>query len=128
MGLAKWFGRVASSLRFRLTLTYVLFFALILTFLGVFFRQTIRSVYNEQLHNILREEWAAMRGYLRIEKAKRRNMPSTINWYYDRDDPEESLIVDRLRQFYLLADANGKDLEVGPRYRRLGIESAETIR
>lgn len=128
MGLAKWFGRVAGSLRFRLTLTYVLFFAILLSFLGVFFRQTIRSVYNEQLHNLLREEWGAMRGYLRIEKAKRRNMPSTINWYYDRADPEESLTVDRLRQFYLLADANGNQLEIGPHYRRLGIESPEAIR
>ena len=127
MRLAQWFG-VTRSLRFRLTLTYVLFFSILLGFLGFFFGQTIRSVYDEQLHNILSEEWAAMRGYLRIEKPKRGSVKPEINWYYDRADPEEALIVDRLRQFYLIADASGKDLEVGPRYRRIGIESPADIR
>lgn len=128
MRLAQWFGRVTRSLRFRLTLTYVLFFTVLLSLLGLFFRETIQSVYDQQLHSILRDEWAAMRGYLRIEKPQGRNTPLTVNWYYDRDDPEEALVVDRLRQFYLLADANGEHLEVGPRYRSLGIDSPEAIR
>jgi heavy metal sensor kinase len=123
-----WYDRLTGSLRFRLTLTYVLFFSLLLAFLGVFFRQTIRSVYDEQLHNILNEEWAAVRGYLRIEKPKRRKMGPEVNWYYDRADPEEALIVDRLRQLYLLADANGVPLEVGPRYRELPMETPLEIR
>jgi heavy metal sensor kinase len=128
MKVAAWHDRVTGSLRFRLTLTYVLFFSVLLVFLGVFFRQTISSVYDEQLHNILTEEWAAMRGYLRIEKPKRRSMPPVVHWFYDRDDPEEALIVDRLRQLYLLADANGTPIEVGPRYRLLPIETSEEIR
>lgn len=128
MSSATWLQRVTGSLRFRLTLTYVLFFSVLLAVLGLFFRETIASVYDEQLYNILTEEWAAMRGYLRIEKPRRKDMPPVINWYYDRDDPEEALIVDRLRQLYLLADAGGNRLQVGPRYGQLPMESPQEIR
>ena len=102
-GIGSLHNRITRGLRFRLTLTYIVFFAVLLTFLGVFFRQTMKSLYHSQLRNILEEEWGAVRGYLRIEKGK-------INWYYDRGDPEESLIVDRLKQIYLLTDRNGKVL------------------
>jgi heavy metal sensor kinase len=110
-------GRVANGLRFRLTLTYVVFFTILLTFLGVFFRQTLKSLNHDQLQNVLTEEWAAVRGYLRIEKPKRGKTEPEIIWYYDRGDPEEALIVDRLKQVYLLMDAKGRALEVGPKYR-----------
>src|SRR5687768_13258060 len=98
-----WQHSVTRGLRFRLTVTYVLFLTLLLSFLGIFFRQTLDSLYDGQLRNVLTEEWGAVRGYLRIEKPKRgRGTQSQINWYYDRDDPEEALIVDRLKQVYLL--------------------------
>jgi heavy metal sensor kinase len=113
--------RITSGLRFRLTLTYILFFTVLLTFLGVFFRQTLKSLYDSQIRNILEEEWGAVRGYLRIEKGK-------INWFYDREDPEEAIIVDRLKQIYLLTDQNGTVLEVSPKYEQLGIESPKEIR
>ena len=73
------------------------------------------------MRNILEEEWGAVRGYLRIEKGK-------INWFYDREDPEEAIIVDRLKQIYLLTDQNGTVLEVSPKYEQLGIESPREIR
>lgn len=113
--------RITRGLRFRLTLTYIVFFAILLAFLGVFFRQTQKSLYHSQLRNILEEEWGAVRGYLRIEKGK-------INWYYDRGDPEESLIVDRLKQIYLLTDGGGNVLEVSPKYEELGVDSPRDIR
>lgn len=126
--LAKLRARWMGGLRFRLTLTYFVFITLLLSFLGIFFRQTIGSLYDQQLHAILDEEWVAIRGYLRLEKPKRPGQPTQINWYYDRDDPEEAIIVDRLRQLYLLADAKGKYLEVGPKYRDLAVEKPEQIR
>src|ERR671921_879767 len=96
-------GRVTRWWRFRLTLTYVLFFAVLLMFLGIFFHQALQSLYDSQLRNVLTEEWGAVRGYLRIEKPKRGSgSRPQINWYYDRDDPEEALIVDRLKQVYVL--------------------------
>lgn len=113
--------RVTGGLRFRLTLTYLVFFTILLAFVGIFFRQTLRSLYDGQLHHILNEEWAAVRGYLRIDKGK-------INWFYDREDPEEAIIVDRLKQIYLLTDQNGTVLEISPKYEQLGVESPREIR
>jgi heavy metal sensor kinase len=122
-------GRITGGLRFRLTLTYVLFFTLLLSFLGIFFRQTLGFLYDTQLRNVLTEEWAAVRGYLRIEKPKRgKGSQHEFNWYYDRDDPEEALIVDRLKQVYVLMDANGHPLQVGPEYRDLPWDTPHEIR
>ena len=115
------YWRYTRGLRFRLTLAYVLFFTVLLGFLGVFFRQTLRALWEQQTRSLLDEEWVAVRGYLRIEKNK-------INWYYDRDDPEEALIVDRLKQVYLLTDAHGTIKEKGPRYDDLRIQTPEEIK
>lgn len=120
-GFGRLKGRITRGLRFRLTLTYVVFFTILLSFLGVFFRQTLKSLNDRQLRNILEEEWGAVRGYLRIEKGK-------IDWYYDREDPEEAIIVDRLKQIYLLTDQHGTVLEVSAKYEQLGIESPAEIR
>jgi heavy metal sensor kinase len=109
------------GLRSRLTLTYIVFFTLLLALLGVFFRETLQALYDSQLHNILNEEWGTVRGYLRIEKGK-------PVWYYDRNDPEEAIIIDRLRQVYLLTDASGTILEIGPDYNEIAIESVEDIK
>ncbi|HUS08251.1 MAG TPA: ATP-binding protein [Bryobacteraceae bacterium] len=114
-------GRFVNGLRFRLTLTYVVFFALLLSVLGIFFRQTLRSIYTEQTKDLLTEEWAAVKGYLRIDKGN-------VDWYYDREDPEEAIIVDRLKQIYLLTDSNGDVLEISGKYRELGIETPQEIK
>jgi Signal transduction histidine kinase len=114
-------GRFVNGLRFRLTLTYVVFFTVLLSFLGIFFRQTLSSIYMEQTKDLLNEEWAAMKGYLRIDKGN-------VDWYYDREDPEEALIVGRLQQVYLLTDSKGDVLEVSGKYRELGIETPAEIK
>ena len=120
--------RLFGNLRTRLTVTYIAFFTLLLGALGIFFQQTLRSLYDDQLHAILTEEWGAVISYLRIEKPKRRGgLPQPI-WYYDRLDPEEALVVDRLRQSYLLAGADGNPLEVSSRYRSIQTETPDYIR
>src|SRR4030095_3334103 len=111
----------ARGLRFRLTLTYVVFFTLSLTFLGAFFRQTLRSIHDTQVHHLLDEEWGAVKGYLRIDKGR------SPDWYYDRADPEEALIVDRLRLVFLLTDGTGTVIEVSQKYADLGIDTPEEI-
>ena len=115
--------RLSRGLRLRLTITYVVFFTVLLTFLGIFFRQYLSSLYDSQLQAILDEEWGAVRGYVRIE-----NKGTKVNWYYDREEPEEALIVDRLRQTFLLTDQNGSVLYFSPKYEELGIESPKEIR
>ena len=51
-----------------------------------------------------------------------------VNWFYDREDPEEALIVDRLKQIYLLTDQTGTVLEISGHYKDLGVESPKEIR
>jgi methyl-accepting chemotaxis protein len=97
------------------------FFTIFLGFLGIFFRQTLSSLYDSQLHHILNEEWAALRGYLRIEEGQ-------TKWFYDREDPEEAIIVDRLKQIYLLTDQNGTVIEFSPKYIQMLMEAPAEIR
>src|SRR3954453_21786268 len=110
------------GLRFRLAASYVLFFAVLLTFLGVFFKQTLQGIYDDQVRELLTEEWGAVKGYLRIDKGK-------IFWYYDTEDPEEAFIVDRLKQVYLLTDANGKPLEWSDKYKdEIGFDAPADVK
>src|SRR5438128_12330694 len=114
--------RLFRGLRFRLAASYVLFFAVLLSFLGIFFRQTLKAIYDDQAQGLLTEEWGAVKGYLRIDKGK-------IDWYYDPEDPDEAYIVDRLKQVYLLTDANGKPMEWSEKYKNeLGFDSPAQIR
>ncbi len=109
------------GLRFRLAVSYVFFFTILLSFLGIFFRQTLRSIFDQQTRDLLTEEWAAVKGYLRIDKGK-------IDWFYDTEDPDEEFIVGRLKQIYLLTDSNGNVKEVSDQYRELGIETPAEIK
>jgi heavy metal sensor kinase len=111
--------RLTRGLRFRLTFGYVVFFTVLLTFIGIFFRQTLRTIFYEQTTNLLEEEWGAVKGYLRIEKGQ-------INWYFDAEDPEEALIVDRLKQVYLLTDDKGNVLETNG-FEQVGIPTPKEI-
>lgn len=112
---------VTRGLRFRLTTSYVLFFTALLSFLGLFFVETLRSIYGDQVRDLLDEEWGAIKGYLRIEKGK----PA---WFYDREDPDEAFVVERLRRVYFLADAEGRVLEVSNTYREFGIDPPDAVR
>src|ERR1700722_14409850 len=96
--------RVVRGLRFRLTMSYVLFFTVLLIAIGVLFRQALRSEMNGDVQALLEEEWGAAKGYLRIENQR-------PMWVEDSSDPEEAYIVERLRHVYMAADTNGYLLE-----------------
>jgi heavy metal sensor kinase len=102
------------GLRLRLTLSYVLLFALILVLVGLLFRQSLERSLEAQDEAILSESWAAVRGYLRIDEDGRNR------WTFDTDDPAEGYIVEHLRQVLLLADVQGNVLEISDGYRVLG--------
>ena len=114
-------GRVTRGLRFRLMLSYVLFFTVLLVAMGFLFRVTIRTLLDMRMREVVNEEWGAVKGYLRIDRGR-------TYWFADNTDPEESAIVDRLRRsFYLVTDLNGKILEVSNSYRTLGVEGPREI-
>lgn len=116
-------GRFTRGLRFRLMASYALFFALVLAGVAWLFRNRLETSLVEQSRGVLSQEWAAMKGYLRIEQD---GMP---RWFFDRDDPDESYIVNEMRRIYLLADAQGKPIQWSTTYHEaLGIDSPEEIR
>lgn len=113
--------RFLRSLRFRLAAGYLLFFTLMLTVIGLLFREMLVSILYDQTVQALEEEWGATKGYLRIQH----QYPV---WYFDRFDPEEAFIVTRIQRVYIITDSNGNQLEVSPTYRSLGIDNLPHIK
>jgi heavy metal sensor kinase len=109
-----------SALRVRLTLSYVLLLSVILLGLGFLFHETLDYTLFSNTEEILNEEWAAIKGYLRVEKGR-------PVWFFDSQDSEEAFIVRRLRRVFLLTDAEGRVLEVSPAYSQLGIDSPDEV-
>jgi len=109
------------GLRMRLTLSFVLFFSILMVAIGLFYRKTLQYDMESEVRAALEEEWGGAKGYLRIENQQ-------PVWVADRTDPEENFIVARLRHIDLIADANGEVLEVSDTYRSIGIDSREEIR
>src|SRR5581483_1012219 len=109
------------GLRFRLTAVYTVFFALLLLGVSALFRQHLEASLSEQARRVLDQEWAAMKGYLKIE----RNQPI---WFFDHDDPDEAFIVNRLRQVYFLADQTGEVLQYSDNYKDIGFDKPNEIK
>src|ERR1700758_4302311 len=89
--------RITRGLRFRLALSYVIFFTLLLVVLGLVFRQTLSTIFTGQVEDALKEEFGAVKGYLRTED-------TGPTWFFDPNDPDESFAVNQLRRVYLLTD------------------------
>jgi HAMP domain-containing protein len=118
---ARNFFRFIRGLRFRLALSYVVFFSALLVVLGGVFRETLSSIQDKQVEDVLEEEWGAVKGYLRF---------GTMGpeWFYDASDPDEAFIVERLRRVYLLADSQGHPVQYSAAYRDLGFDSPDFIK
>jgi heavy metal sensor kinase len=114
--------RFTRGLRFRLAAGFLLLFTVLLLALGLLFRQMLVNIVYGQASALLEEEWASSKGYLRIEHQQ----PA---WYYDRFDPEESIIVNRIRGggVYLFTDAAGNILERSGPALALGIDSSSEV-
>ena len=127
--------RLTRGLRFRLTASYALFFAVLLMAVAGLFRQRLSSELDTQIRDDLNQQWAAMKGYLRIEKDPELGKYAA-NWYYDDEDPDESAIVLDLRKICLVADADGnaipnattKEPEVSTAYEDIGIDRPAEIK
>ncbi len=123
------------GLRFRLTAGYALLFALLLVGTAALFRERLAYTLNSEAHDLLEQEWAAMKGYLHIEKLPKHVHPPSegcigdwcAKWEYDKDDPDEDFAVERLRRVYLLTDAKGAVMEVSTIYQSVGIDQAKAI-
>jgi heavy metal sensor kinase len=109
------------GLRFRLAASFLLFFTVLLLGLGLVVRQMLITIERSQVSALLDEEWAASKGYLRIENQR-------AVWYADRFDPEEALIVNRIQGgVYLFADARAKVVDRSEAASTLGLDSTAEV-
>ena len=100
--------RLSRSLRFRLTASYVLLFAVLLTGAAWLFRAMLASELRSQAEDSLNEDWAAVKSsLLRIDEYPERSGKYEANWYYDADDPDETTIVLDIKKVFVVTDANG---------------------
>jgi heavy metal sensor kinase len=113
--------RWTRGLRFRLALSYVLFFTVLLVLLGILFRQILSGTFQTQMESVLNEEWGAAKGYLRTG-------PEGPNWFYDPEDPDESFAVRRVQRVYMLADTEGHPLQHSDIFDSIGIDPPAEIR
>jgi heavy metal sensor kinase len=126
--------RFSRGLRFRLTAGYALFFALLLIGVAALFRQRLASVQSREVQDTLEQEWAAMKGYLRIEKDPDLGKYAAA-WYYDDEDPDETTIVLDIQKVYVITDADGnvipnavtKAPEISTAYENIGLNK-EAVR
>ncbi len=110
----------APGLRFRLTASYVVLLALVLTSVGLIFRQALATAFHMQNERVLAEQWSTLHGYLRIQDGE-------LVWLYKPGATQEEYDVDRLRQVLLLSEPDGRVLEMSYGYAALGQESKEQI-
>lgn len=109
------------SLRIRLTVSYILLLSLVLASIGLVFKQILTRIVREQAEQVLTEEWGALLAYLRLEDGR-------VAWTYDREDPEQAFTLQRLQGVLLVADSEGRILEMSNGYQALGGEQAVLLR
>jgi heavy metal sensor kinase len=118
--------RLTRGLRFQLTASYGLFFTLLMLVLAFIFRGYLASSINQQITDGLNQDWAALKGYLHIERTDGIYKP---HWYYDHEDFEENAIVSRLQSLYIIIDEQGHFMEGSPTYEeQFGIDPLSRIR
>jgi len=102
------FARMSRGLRFRLTTSYAVLFTLLLTLVALLFQRFLATTLDKQLTEELNQEWAAMKGYLRIDRCADLNHEFASGWYYDTADPDETTIVLDIRKISVVADQTGQ--------------------
>jgi heavy metal sensor kinase len=120
IGIPKLTVHLARGLRFRLTLSYVLFFTVLLVAIGLLFRKQMQFETEGDVRDALQEEWGAAKGYLKIENQR-------PHWIADETDPEEAYIVSRIKHVFFIADENGLALDYDDTYESIGLDSPEEI-
>lgn len=108
------------GLRFRLAVSYVAFFAILLAAIGFFFWRHLKQEAEVDVQSTVDADWGATVGYLHIDNER-------PEWVYDRSDPDEAYTVERLRHVYLLTDASGNVLENSTIYESIGLDTPETV-
>ena len=107
------------GMRFRLAVSYVFFFAILLAAIGFFFWRHLKQDAEADMQITVDADWGATVGYLKFEHER-------PEWQFDESDPDEAFTVERLRHVYLLTDANGIVLQNSTIYDSIGIDKPQT--
>jgi heavy metal sensor kinase len=94
--------RLFRTLRFRLASTFLLLLAAVIVLAGIAGTTLLKSVLNTRTEQALRDELGALKGYIHFDSH------GDPYWFADRSDPEESAIVARLSDVFLLVDDQGR--------------------
>jgi len=130
------FRRLFRGLRFRLTISYAVLFTVLLTGVALAFRARLATKLDDQLQEELNADWAAMKGYMRIEPVLEFGNKICSAWYYDDKDPDETTIVLDTRKIYMVADQFGNPIpdsvthepSVSTAYDDIGVDKPADIR
>ena len=120
-------GRLTRGLRFQLTASYGLFFTLLLLAIGVIFRGELVSNIDGQITDGLNQDWETLKGYLKINPTEG-DVHYKTDWWYDHDDNDESLAVNRLRSIDMVAGEDGHVIELSDKFEELGVPKLSQIR
>ncbi len=112
--------RVTRGLRFQLTASYGGFFTLLLLALAFIFRTALASNITVENDANLKEDWGALKGYLRVEHG-------SPQFHYDHDDPDEAATASRLKSVYVILDQSGKIIEESPSFTSLTLLPASKM-
>jgi heavy metal sensor kinase len=103
---------VFRSLRMRLTLSYILFFAAVLGSVGVLFQRALDSMLQQQSELALKQEWGDVLAYLS-------QSTTPPNWLPHTGTPGEGDVVRRIRQCIRIESIDGQVWELSPRFNQL---------
>jgi heavy metal sensor kinase len=103
---------VLRSLRMRLTLSYILFFAVVLGTAGVLFERALDSLLQQQSELMLQQEWGDVLAYL-----SQNTTPPM--WLPHLNNPGEAEVVARIRQCIRIESIDGEVWELSPKFNQL---------
>lgn len=112
--------RLRKGLRFRLTLSYLIIFGILLSGIGLVFHLAVSQVIRRHSEQVLEEEWQASLGFLQIRQGK-------AEWIHPQQDIETAFLMQRLQRIYLVAEANGDLVDASAGYRRFGLETKDRL-
>jgi len=90
------------TLRFRLASTFLLLLTIVLALVGVVGTTLLRSLLATQSEEVLREQLAAIRGYIQFDDQGK------PYWFVDPSDSEEEAAVGRLKTVFVIANDMGE--------------------
>ena len=99
--------RFSRGLRFRLTASYALFFAIFFIAIAGLFRERLATALENQVDQSLDDEWAAIKGgFLRINWDAD-TQKYWADWYYDADDPDEQTLALDIQKVFAITGRHG---------------------